>query len=177
MKSFLLIFVCAFLVNCSCDQNETKLTYMPDMAWNPIVKPYREYLLPPEHSVAMNAMLYPETDEEAEESLINPLVGMSFAKQGKSKYLFSQTDLDSGKERYNDYCYPCHGTDGKGRGPIKEMVAPDLTNEFYQDKKDGFFFQRITFGHTIMPAYGYALDIDERWQIVLYLRNTLQRKY
>ena len=176
MKFFSLIMLSGFLFNCSFDQNETKLTYMPDMAWSPVMKPYREYLLPPENSVATNAFLYPQTDQEAEENLINPLIGVEI-NQGKEKYLFSQNDLQNGKERYSDYCYPCHGSDAKGIGPIKEMVAPDLTNDVYKEKKDGFFFQRITFGHTIMPAYGYALDIKERWQIILYLRNTLQRKY
>ena len=39
-------------------------------------------------------------------------------------------DADMGKSTYQAICAPCHGTDGKGNGPLREalkIAAPDLT--------------------------------------------------
>ena len=41
-----------------------------------------------------------------------------------------QTSAASGKEMYNQYCAPCHGTDGKGAGPAAssmKTMPTDLT--------------------------------------------------
>jgi mono/diheme cytochrome c family protein len=51
-----------------------------------------------------------------------------------------QTNATSGKEMYNQYCAPCHGTDGKGNGPAASSmkVQPtDLTQ--LARKHDGKF--------------------------------------
>ena len=42
----------------------------------------------------------------------------------------SQSQPDSGKQMYKDYCAACHGIDGKGNGPVVEFLKaapPDLT--------------------------------------------------
>ena len=42
----------------------------------------------------------------------------------------SQSQPDSGKQMYKDYCAACHGIDGKGNGPAVEFLKaspPDLT--------------------------------------------------
>jgi mono/diheme cytochrome c family protein len=42
----------------------------------------------------------------------------------------SQSQPDSGKQMYKDYCAACHGIDGKGNGPVVESLKaapPDLT--------------------------------------------------
>jgi Cytochrome C oxidase, cbb3-type, subunit III len=39
-------------------------------------------------------------------------------------------DADMGESTYQAICAPCHGTDGKGNGPLREalkVAAPDLT--------------------------------------------------
>ena len=41
-----------------------------------------------------------------------------------------QTNAASGKDMYNQYCAPCHGTDGKGTGPAAssmKTMPTDLT--------------------------------------------------
>jgi mono/diheme cytochrome c family protein len=150
-------------ISCRFDPNQTKLTYMPDMADGPVAKPQRNYLDPPVGSVAMNAILYPKDEETAGKVLTNPLAsskdGAKFRREGE--YL------------YNQVCVACHGEGGKGDSAIKDVypAAPDLTSAEARKKPDGFYFYRITFGGPIMPFQGDKLDPLERWKIVMYLRE------
>jgi len=173
MKLVVFFFLFVF-VQCSQDSNLTKLTYMPDMAWSPKLKPHRDYLDPPEHSVSHRAIIYPKTAEEAESVFKNPLL---LPKEQRLANFTFQKNILEGKERYSDFCTPCHGIKGDGAGTVVGQYPrpPDITKSPYVEREDGFFFYRITFGHTIMPAYGHAITPNERWQIILHLR-TLQGK-
>ena len=75
-KSLSSLVAGALLVSVSScmDGETTKLQYMPDMADAPTVKSYREYLDPPEGSIAIDAVFYPESAEQAELILENPLL-------------------------------------------------------------------------------------------------------
>ena len=162
-KTYILLLSLLVLESCKRDGNETKLQYAPDMADAPTVKPQQDYLDPPEGSVAHNAFFYPETIEESEKVLVSPYTDGQFSKQ----------QLNEGKWLWNQVCITCHGADAKGEGYISDVYprAPDLTAELYTKKRDGFFFYRITFGAALMPGYGHALDVHERWKIILYLRK------
>lgn len=156
---------------CSQDPGVTKLQYVPDMADSPTQKTQRNYIDPPEGSVAMNSFPYPKTVEEAEKQLTMP-----------SRIASDDAQTLEGQKMYATYCMVCHGQDAKGAGSVvgKEgevgLMAPppDLTVPAYVTRADGFFFYRITFGANVMPAYGHATTPVERWQIVKYLR-TLQK--
>lgn len=157
--------VVALAVGCSKDPNQTKLTYMPDMADGPVAKPQREFLNPPEGSVAMNAILYPKDPDEAGLKLENPL------SQVADKTVLRR----QGKELYMQVCVACHGPQAKGDGSIIQGTnfppPPDITSAVYRAKPDGFIFHRITFGSAIMPPQHDKLDPMERWKVVLYLRE------
>jgi mono/diheme cytochrome c family protein len=156
--------VVAGLLSCqtllSCDNSAPKVQYVPDMADAPTLKPQENYLEPPEHVVAMNAVIYPRTAEDAEATLKNPLPG-------------DDKVLKLGKKMYETYCVVCHGADGKGQGTITDVYlpAPNVTDPMYIKRQDGFFFHRITFGIRVMPGYGHATMPHERWAIVHYLRQ------
>ncbi len=155
-----------FFLFVGCDRSVTKLQYMPDMADTPTVKAQRDYLDPPEHALAVDAMIYPETVEESEAVLTNEVA-------------VNNEVLSEGKELYETYCQVCHGADAKGGpnmlGP-QAPLPPDITHPAYASRADGFYFHRITFGKLpLMPGYGHATDRVERWKIVHYVR-TLQKK-
>ena len=38
-------------------------------------------------------------------------------------------------------------------------------------QKDGYMYATIRSGGIIMPSYGHALSVAERWDIVNYLRH------
>jgi mono/diheme cytochrome c family protein len=85
--------------------------------------------------------------------------------------------LARGKKLYEIHCTPCHGSAGKGDGLVtpRFIPPPDLTSQPVQAKSDGHFSYYIGFGGAVMPAYGEALSVTDRWDIVNHLR-ALARK-
>jgi mono/diheme cytochrome c family protein len=57
-------------------------------------------------------------------------VSLSFADQAQSKLVLqvNKTAPNDGKQMYASYCAPCHGTDGKGRGPAAQALSPRPTD-------------------------------------------------
>lgn len=158
-RALLQFAVLTLLVSACEDQGKTKIQYMPDMADAPITKAQREYLDPPEGAVAMNDLPYGKSPEDAN-FLQNPIPK-------------SEEHTKRGQKLFNTFCIPCHGVDGKGVGTITDvyMPAPNLTTADYKAKDDSFFFFRISKGKGLMPGYAHAIDAEERWYIVHYLRS------
>ena len=54
-------------------------------------------------------------------------VAMGYAGQAKKKVIIpvDRTNPTSGRQMYTSYCAPCHGVDGRGKGP----AAPALKNQ------------------------------------------------
>jgi mono/diheme cytochrome c family protein len=88
------------------------------------------------------------------------------------------TNIDEGKKLYSVYCLVCHGPGGRGDGPVAFMLRTppaDLSSHRVIVMKDGSIYGTIGSGTQIMPPYGDALRPDERWRIVLFVRD-LQKK-
>lgn len=151
------------LSGCQDDPTVTKLQYMPDMADAPTAKTQLNYIDPPPLSVPTHAMFYPKNIEDSELTLTNPLVGHADEARLRGE----------GEELFQIYCSVCHGPTGLGDGRLgtNYPTAPSLQSDLYKGKKDGFFFHRITHGSAIMPGYGHATTIEERWKITLAVRH------
>jgi mono/diheme cytochrome c family protein len=88
--------------------------------------------------------------------------------------------VDHGRERFNIYCAPCHGRDGRGDGPINKRaqalqeptwVPPtSLVSQQVMERAVGHLFNTITNGIRTMPAYGAQIPVEDRWAIVAYVR-------
>jgi mono/diheme cytochrome c family protein len=80
-----------------------------------------------------------------------------------------------GAELYEITCRVCHGTEGNGEGPVglKFLTkAPvDLSEEYTQDQTDGQLFFTLTRGRALMPFYRDALNVEERWHVINYVRS------
>ena len=86
--------------------------------------------------------------------------------------------LKRGRERYTIYCTPCHGTSGRGDGPVSTKFVPpaDLTNpELHKVRTDGYWQSYLSAGGAVMPSYAEALSSEERWHVVNYLRTLAKR--
>lgn len=90
------------------------------------------------------------------------------------------TSIARGAELFNINCTACHGTGGKGDGPVAAFLQNkkpvDLTGPIAVSLSDGAIFITITDG-TVggMPALNENLTVRERWDVVNYVR-TLQTK-
>ena len=150
----------------ACKQpGDTKWQFAPDMADAPVPKAQSAHLNPPQGSVATDAILYADNEIDAQDMFVNPLRRASSRQQ--------QIFTAHGKKLYNTFCQHCHGLDGKGKGTMTDVypMAPNLTDPAYHDRKDGYFFHKITFGGSLMPPLGHAIGDLERFKIVLYLRE------
>lgn len=92
--------------------------------------------------------------------------------------------LDRGRQRYDIYCAPCHGYDGRGTGAIPRRVqalgnvwlARNLVDPAGVVAKmpNGQLFNTISNGFNTMMGYASQITPRDRWAIVLYVR-ALQR--
>ena len=56
-------------------------------------------------------------------------VSLSFADQSQKIIIpVDKTSASDGKQMYVNYCAPCHGTDGKGRGPAAPALKTGPTD-------------------------------------------------
>ena len=98
--------------------------------------------------------------------------------------------LDRGRNRFEIYCTPCHGYDGRGSGMVPERVkaggglwqARNLVEAPDKDGKGGVaiqmpngqLFNTISNGYNTMMGYAAQIPHGDRWAIVAYVR-ALQR--
>jgi len=94
--------------------------------------------------------------------------------------------LRRGQERFNIYCSACHGFTGDGKGMVGVQFNPAVPNYHdakYKDpnepdgkSKDGYLFHTIRYGVInvqgvyTMPSYAHAVDEQDAWAIVAYIR-------
>jgi mono/diheme cytochrome c family protein len=81
--------------------------------------------------------------------------------------------LQRGRERYDIYCSPCHGLDGKADGMIVERGFPKPPS-YHTDRLRAaparYFFDVITKGYGVMYPYAARVTPEDRWAIVAYVR-------
>ena len=79
-----------------------------------------------------------------------------------------------GRERFQIYCVPCHGTSGDGRGMLyrrAQFQSADLLGDEVRQMPDGQLFDVITNGTGLMQGYAYPVPPRDRWAIVAYVRR------
>ncbi len=102
----------------------------------------------------------PMAREEAARVLHNPLTA-------------TPEHLRHGQSLFQETCAPCHGTGGRGDGPVRhQTILPpaDLTAGIAIQRSDGYVYGTIRNGGIVMPAYADATSAEERWELVLYVR-------
>lgn len=98
--------------------------------------------------------------------------------------------LERGRQRYDIYCAPCHGYDGRGQGMVPTRVAAgggnwqarnlveapqaDGAGGVVVQMPNGQLFNTISNGFNTMMGYAQQITHADRWAIVAYTR-ALQR--
>jgi len=169
------------LVSCDRTRTSTGWDYMPDMYYSNAYESYTPnpnfgdnmtMRTPVEGTVSrgMVPFEWEKTDEDriaAGEALTNPLEASSH-------------NLARGLEAYDIFCKSCHGPEGDGQGHLftsqRYPYPPaSLINEQARALKDGEIYHSITVGYGIMGAHGAMIVPEDRWSIILHIRNTLQK--
>lgn len=81
--------------------------------------------------------------------------------------------LRRGEERFNIYCSNCHGRSGDGNGMIVQRgyrQPPTYHSERLRGVPIGHFFDVMTNGFGVMPAYAIQVNPQDRWAIAAYIR-------
>jgi S-disulfanyl-L-cysteine oxidoreductase SoxD len=85
--------------------------------------------------------------------------------------------LASGRQQFETYCAPCHGSSGQGDGPVAHLLSKppkNLISGTSKDLPDGYIYGAIRDGVLSMPSYAEELPTEQRWQVVTYLRSMQQ---
>lgn len=142
-----------------------------DLADAKTVKAYEERMRPlPEGVMSQTNMLTPIayrrnfTRESSEgQGLANPLQP-------------SEAVMATGARMYDVYCTPCHG-DGAKLGPVaapgRYPAVAILKGAAGRVEKvtDGHLYLTVRNGGGLMPGYGWAMNEDEIWSLVAWMRK------
>ncbi|MEQ1813074.1 MAG: cytochrome c [Candidatus Nitrotoga sp.] len=86
--------------------------------------------------------------------------------------------IKTGKQLFDILCTPCHGFEGRGDGEVgnRFVLQPfDLTSDEVKARSDAFIWSQMTFGGVFMPTYANDLSPEERWHVLNYVRQVLQK--
>lgn len=176
-----LVWALVWTVSLSCcgrDPQKKAYRYMPDMvesvpydafAPNPNTATGQTLLAPPAGTISRGHLPYrfantPEDAERAGLELQNPIP-------------LTPEALARGKRVYENFCLVCHGTSGKGDGPLipKYPNPPSLSSKTVAAFPAGRLYHVITVGSVsgLMAAYAGQIAPADRWRLVHYLQ-TLQ---
>jgi hypothetical protein len=169
-----------FHISCHRDNNNPGYVYLPDMdvsraydtySENPVFEDGKTLQIPVEGTIARGKIPYPYIKDDndlikAGKTIFNPL---EYTAENKEK----------GEILFNRFCIHCHGEKGDGQGYLftsgKFPYPPaNLTQEKTINRPDGEIYHIVTVGLGIMGAHGSQIRPDDRWKIIMYVRNELQ---
>lgn len=79
---------------------------------------------------------------------------------------------------YATFCQVCHGAGGLGDGPVTTRGFPpplSLLADHARQIKDGQVFHILTYGQKNMPVYAPQISREDRWKVILHVRQLQQR--
>lgn len=92
----------------------------------------------------------------------------------QNPYQGNQIAAQKGGQTFQKLCWTCHGKSGKGDGPAGTSLNPkpqNFTLAAVQEQSDGALFWKISTGKGMMVPYKHALNEEQRWQLVNYIRT------
>lgn len=90
--------------------------------------------------------------------------------------LSDDASVARGGQGYRYYCIHCHGPNYDGYGTVGQSFAPPpyhLRSERIQNLPAGRIFHEISYGipNGRQPPLAATIAVDERWQIVGYIKS------
>lgn len=80
--------------------------------------------------------------------------------------------LARGQVLFETFCGVCHGNQGTGGTPVtlKGIPAPPI-GAMFPFLTGPHLYNKIRYGGPIMPAYGFQTSIQDRWDMVNYMKS------
>jgi mono/diheme cytochrome c family protein len=129
------------------------------MADPPSIQPHEyEPYRAPDHAVPLGGL--PEFDLATVEGVLtNPRTA-------------DPSSLASGEAYYRNFCYVCHGLNGRGGGPVSRVfpAIPAINTPRVAGLSDAYLFALISKGRGLMPDYS-RIPVTARWDLVNYMRT------
>lgn len=169
-----------FNSGCDRDNNHPGYNYYPDMtdsrayesfSENPNFSDNSTLREPVSGTVPRGYLPLPYTKDLADRTK----AGVELRSPIKS----DQSNLERGKVLYERFCLQCHGELGDGQGllytsTLYQFPPASLVNEKVKNIPDGEIFHTITYGYGVMAEHGSIILPEDRWKIILYIRQELQ---
>lgn len=91
----------------------------------------------------------------------------------KNPFEKTAENLARGTYVFTNNCAVCHGTGGAGDGPVipKYPNPPAFQTDTSRALADGEMFHVITRGRNNMPAHESQVSAEDRWKVILYIRQ------
>ena len=176
-ETVFLLLVSFIILSCNRSRNNPGWDYFPDMFYstayetnsrNPEFKDGMTMRVPsagtiPRGFTPFEYTIDPESRIKAGKELVNPI---------------SRTDesIQRGETVYSTFCIGCHGIRGEGDGRLYKSglypVKPrSLISETAGKLRDGEIYHSRTLGFGAMGAHGSQVRADDRWMLVIYIRE------
>lgn len=177
MKNLILIFILVVFTCCNRHRNHPGWDYFPDMFYSTA---YETYTDNPNFTDSMtmrvpSAGAVPRGHVPFEYTVSTP---SRTAAGNELVNPFSPTpeNIEKGRSEYTIFCVGCHGPSGTGDGQLFTMgLYPLKPRPISGDKaavlKDGEIYHTITLGFGSMGPHGSQVRPENRWKIVLYIRE------
>lgn len=105
----------------------------------------------------------------------------NLAKVSLKEFPLKIPSLNNGRKIYEQNCATCHGVKGLGDGPSAATLNPKPVKfhdeEFIHSTSPYTFYRAIKNGipGTAMPAWDYQLSLQEKWDVIRYIRSFVQK--
>jgi len=167
----------ALAAGCGASSEQRAFEYMPDMARSPAYKAFAPNPVTRDGLTLQRPVA--GTIARGYQPFYYGLGEPEAVRAGvelRNPYAADQKTLEEGKALFQTYCQVCHGSQGKGDGPIASKIPPppSYLSERLMAFPSGRIFYVITMGTGKMPAYAAQLSADERWKVVTYVHTSLQ---
>lgn len=175
------LFMAFGLFSCNNKPTDPGYVYFPDMMYSQAYETYSEnpnftddktLREPPEGTIPRGYTPFPY--EKTEEDMIRA------GKELVNPFEPTEENIARGEVIFTRNCKQCHGELGNGQGHLytsKRYPYPpaSLINDKMKAKPQGEMFQQVTLGFGIMGPQGLILRPEDRWKVILYVKNVLQK--
>ena len=141
--------------------------YYLEMFNSPSIKPQEvgTFQRFPEHSV-------PRTGVEPDVPDIINDQGLLRVQMPKNPSQATAASIARGRKMFNIYCAACHARDGMGNTPVTQKGIYSISiKPLFPFLTEAHLYNKIRYGGTAMPAYGFQTTKSERWDMVNYVKS------